>query len=189
MHCIHCGAEIPDNAKFCTVCGKPQNASPAAEQPVFTETAENASEDAEYTAPENASEGYKAANAQLPASYSNPNYSSASSSAYTGPAASSDTNVLAIIGFVCSLVFLPVALGTLSAVAGLVLSILGLNNSKKLPGNKGRGLSIAGIIISGIRIALILIAIFAIFALMIRGAGHVGHEIISNWKDYVPYYH
>ena len=194
MHCFHCGAEIPDFAKFCTNCGHPVEAAPKApdQEPVAAEELAApegpAQETAEaYTAPENASEGYKTANAQLPPSYSNPNYSDPSSSAYTGPAASSNTNVLAIIGFVCSLIFVPVALGTLSAVAGLVLSILGLNNAKKLPENKGRGLALAGIIISAIRIALILIGIFALLALAVRGAGHVGHEIITNWKDYYPF--
>ena len=38
-------------------------------------------------------------------------------------------------------------------------------------------------------IVLILIGIFALLALTVRGAGHVGHEIITNWKDYIPYYH
>ena len=91
------------------------------------------------------------------------------------------------MGFICSLIFIPVGLGTLCAIAGLVLSILGLNASKTLPGNKGRGLSIAGIIISAVRIAIILILIFAVLALMVRGAGHVGHELISNWSEYMPY--
>ena len=77
----------------------------------------------------------------------------------------------------------------LSAVAGLVLSILGLNNAKKLPGNKGHGLALAGTIISAIRIVLILIGLVALIGLMFRGVGHVGHEIITNWQDYVPYYH
>ena len=184
MHCVHCGAQIPDFAKFCTVCGKPQSAP---EQPLEAPVEGEQPGAEAYTTPENASEGYKAASAQLPPSYSNPNYSSASSSAYTGPAASSNTNVLAIVGFVCSLIFIPVALGTLSAVAGLVLSILGLNNAKKLPESKGRGLALAGIIISAIRIVLILIGIFALLALAVRGAGHVGHEIITNWKDYYPF--
>ena len=96
---------------------------------------------------------------------------------------------MAIIGFVCSLVFLPVGIGVLTAIAGLVLSIMGLSSAKKLPGNKGHGLALAGTIISAIRIVLILIGIVALIGLMFRGVGHVGYEIISNWKDYVPYYH
>ena len=194
MHCVHCGAEIPDYAKFCTVCGKPQTApeqtvqeNEEGEQPISSEESEQPVAEP-YTEPENASEGYKAANAQLPASYSDPNYSSQAKTTNT-VSAESETNIMAIIGFVCSLVFLPVGIGVLTAIAGLVLSIMGLSSAKKLPGNKGHGLALAGTIISAIRIVLILIGIVALIGLMFRGVGHVGYEIISNWKDYVPYYH
>ena len=91
--------------------------------------------------------------------------------------------------FVCSLIFVPVGIGVLTAIAGLVLSILGLNTAKKMPGNKGHGLALAGTIISAIRVVLILIGLVALIALMFRGVGRVGHEIITNWQDYVPYYH
>ena len=185
MHCSHCGAEIPDYAKFCTACGKPQTAS---EQPKTVEPTEEAQEGAEYTAPENASEGYKAASAQLPASYSDPNYSSQGNPG-SSAAAPSNTNVLAIAGFVCSLIFLPVGVGILTAIAGFVMSIMGMNAAKKLPENKGHGLALAGTIISAIRLVLILIGLIALIALMFRGVGRVGHEIITNWQDYVPYYH
>ena len=188
MHCVHCGAEIPDYAKFCTSCGKPQVAPTETEQPESAEPTEETQEGAEYAAPENASEGYKAANDQLPASYSNPNYSSQTNAGSTA-STPSDTNVLAIAGFVCSLIFVPVGLGVLTAIAGLVLSILGLNTAKKMPGNKGHGLALAGTIISAIRVVLILIGLIALIALMFRGVGRVGHEIITNWQDYVPYYH
>lgn len=184
MHCIHCGAEIPDSAKFCTACGQPVQAAPAEpEQPAAAEAAPEAEG---YEAPENASEGYKAANAQLPPAYSNPNYAQSSAS-YT--AAPGTTNGMAIAGFVCSLVFLPVALGALTAVAGLVLSIMGLNAAKKLPENKGHGLALAGAIISGIRVVLVLIGLVALIALMFRGIGYAGHQIFSSWSDYLPYGH
>ena len=194
MHCVHCGAEIPDYAKFCTVCGKPQTApeqpvqeNEEGEQPISSEESEQPVAEP-YTEPENASEGYKAASALLPASYSDPNYSSQAKTTNT-VSSESETNIMAIIGFVCSLVFLPVGIGVLTAIAGLVLSIMGLSSAKKLPGNKGHGLALAGTIISAIRIVLILIGIVALIGLMFRGVGHVGYEIISNWKDYVPYYH
>ena len=165
MHCIHCGALLPEGAKFCTSCGLPVQAAPAApEQPVVEEPVQETVEEAPQ-APVNASEGYTAANAQLPPSYSNPNYSSQARP--TAAPAPSTTNGLAI--------------------AGLILSIMGLNSAKKLPENKGHGLALAGTIISGVRIALILIGIIALLALMVRGVGHVGHELISNWSEYVPY--
>ena len=193
MHCIHCGALLPEGAKFCTSCGLPVQAAPAApEQPVVEEPVQETVEEAPQ-APVNASEGYTAANAQLPPSYSNPNYSSQARP--TAAPAPSTTNGLAIAGFLCSLIHLGewlslivyVGIGILSAIAGLILSIMGLNSAKKLPENKGHGLALAGTIISGVRIALILIGIIALLALMVRGVGHVGHELISNWSEYVPY--
>ena len=183
MHCVHCGAEIPDFAKFCTVCGKPQTAP---EQPIGEPVEGEQPADEGYTAPENASEGYKTANAQLPPAYANPNYSSQAKATYTA-SPESNTNVLAIVGFVCSLIFVPVGLGVLTAIAGLVLSILGLGSAKKLPGNKGHGLALAGTIISAIRIALILIGLVALFALMVRGVGYGARELINSWQDYIPY--
>ena len=185
MHCIHCGTLLPEGAKFCTSCGLPVQAAPAApEQPVVEEPVQETVEEAPQ-APVNASEGYTAANAQLPPSYSNPNYSSQARP--TAAPAPSTTNGLAIAGFICSLILVPVGIGILSAIAGLILSIMGLNSAKKLPENKGHGLALAGTIISGVRIALILIGIIALLALMVRGIGHVGHELISNWSEYVPY--
>ena len=185
MHCIHCGALLPEGAKFCTSCGLPVQAAPAApEQPVVEEPVQETVEEAPQ-APVNVSEGYTAANAQLPPSYSNPNYSSQTRP--TAAPAPSTTNGLAIAGFICSLILVPVGIGILSAIAGLILSIMGLNSAKKLPENKGHGLALAGTIISGVRIALILIGIIALLALMVRGVGHVGHELISNWSEYVPY--
>ena len=61
------------------------------------------------------------------------------------------TNILAILGFIFSFFI---------AIVGLVLSILGLNKSKET--GSGKGLSIAGIVISSISIVMsILIMIFA----------------------------
>ena len=186
MHCIHCGALLPEGAKFCTSCGEPVQAPPAepVQEPAAEQAASEPVEEPAQATPVNASEGYKAASAQLPPSYSNPNYSS---QARPVSAASTPSNGLAIAGFICSLIFVPIGLGTLSAIAGLILSIMGLNSAKKLPENKGHGLALAGTIISAVRIALILIGIIALLALMVRGVGHVGQELITNWSDFAPY--
>ena len=52
---------------------------------------------------------------------------------------SSETNGMAITGFVCSLLCWPL---------GLVFSIIGMNQTGKDPSQGGRGLAIAGLIIS-----------------------------------------
>ena len=46
MYCVNCGAEIPDNAKFCERCGKPTPNNPAASENTPTQQA------AQYTAPQ-----------------------------------------------------------------------------------------------------------------------------------------
>lgn len=59
MNCLKCGAELPDDSKFCAVCGTPVSAAPvnpAADQPFVT--AQPASESSQ-TAPEAKSEKKK----------------------------------------------------------------------------------------------------------------------------------
>ena len=68
---------------------------------------------------------------------------------------STDSNGIAIAGFVCAL------LGV--NVVGLILSIIGLSNAKKANG-KNKGLALAGVIISAARMAFSFIfSIFLIF--------------------------
>lgn len=73
----------------------------------------------------------------------------------------SNTNGLAIAGFVISLVSLLCCGGT--SWLGLIFSIIGLVESKKKNGS-GKGLAIAGIIISVILLFL-LIALYALYAI------------------------
>lgn len=63
------------------------------------------------------------------------------------------TNGFAIAGLICSLL--------VGSITGLIFSFIGLGMSKKY--NDGKGLSIAGIIISILRIVFIVIFVFAIF--------------------------
>ncbi len=42
MYCIECGAQIPDNSKFCSHCGKPQNeADPSVKEKVAEKIIQN----------------------------------------------------------------------------------------------------------------------------------------------------
>ena len=79
------------------------------------------------------------------------------------------TNALAITGFVLSLTTL--LLGVLSAIPGLILSIVGLNQIKKT-GEEGRGLAIAGIIISSVLLGFILIFLFVFIIALITTAAY-----------------
>lgn len=62
------------------------------------------------------------------------------------PATSDKKNVLAIVGFILSFFI---------AIAGLICSIIGYKKAAELDGN-GKGLALAGIIISTIWIAIVL---------------------------------
>ncbi|VTX79302.1 DUF4854 domain-containing protein [Bifidobacterium longum] len=86
------------------------------------------------------------------------------------PEANQKYNGLAIAGFICSfLVSLP----------GLILSIVGLNQIKK-QGGKGKGLAIAGIIISA---AGMVIQVILVIALIIGGASYTSKAIDEAKTD------
>ena len=86
------------------------------------------------------------------------------------PEANQKYNGLAIAGFICSfLVSLP----------GLILSIVGLNQIKK-QGGKGKGLAIAGIIISA---ASMVIQVILVIALIVGGVSYTSKAIDEAKTD------
>lgn len=125
MFCPNCGKKLPDDANFCGVCGyRITNAGDHS----FAESEKSNRQQHPY--------GQKPygqySNGQRP-NRQQPN----GQNSYK-----QQTNVLAILGFVFSFF----------GIVGLILSILGYNKAKKLSG-KGKGLAIAGIIISIVAIA------------------------------------
>ena len=70
-------------------------------------------------------------------------------------------NTIATVGFVLSLVGL---LYGITSLPGLICSIVGLSKSQKTPGNPGRGLAIAGVIISAIFMLMYFFVFIAILA-------------------------
>lgn len=77
----------------------------------------------------------------------------------------SKTNVIGIVGFVVSIIAFFTSfffVGIIFAIASLILSIIGITSSKKL--NNGKGLSIAGLIISIISIVISILMIIAVGA-------------------------
>jgi hypothetical protein len=71
------------------------------------------------------------------------------------PVVSSQQNSLAIAGLCLSIVSLFIGFFGSVPIAGVVLSVLGYRKSVEL-GGKGRGLAIAGIVIGGISLLLLL---------------------------------
>lgn len=67
-------------------------------------------------------------------------------------------NVLSLVGFILSLVSLLLSLYGIVAIAGLVLSIVGLYQCSK-NGERLKGLAIAGIIVSAVSIVYTIIVI------------------------------
>ena len=176
MHCIHCGDTIPDTAKFCPSCGQRVQAAPQVtvmEPTVVPQEESPRADEGAYEAPVSAPEpGY--AYGQAAPTYAAP--------------ASAQSNDLAIVGFVCSLILIPVfPIGIASSVLGFILSLIGLSKSKQLPEHKGRGLAIAGAVISAIRIALRIIVLVAMIAFLINSAGYAGENLFENWSEIMPY--
>lgn len=88
-------------------------------------------------------------------------------------------NGMAIAGFVCSFLF---------SIVGLVLSIIGYNQTKKT-GEKGKELALAGIIISGVSIVLTIVLIVAVLVIGLSVAGLAIDEMNSSSSGYAcdPY--
>ena len=70
----------------------------------------------------------------------------------TQPVQQSRSNGMAIAGFICSFFF---------PILGLIFSIIGLNKSKTL-GGSGKGLAIAGIVISAIGFVISIFVFFGV---------------------------
>jgi len=67
---------------------------------------------------------------------------------YTAQTSSGSSNGAATAGFIFGLLSGCCCCGTLFGTLGLVLSIIGLNRSKQLPNEEGKAVAIAGIVLS-----------------------------------------
>ena len=188
MHCTHCGELLPDSAKFCTSCGQRVQAPFAAsiqETAAQEETVTGTS--AEEPPSADASMEHEAASA-LPSVSTTTNGSSSQTNRTYTVSTPKVSNDMAVAGFVCSLILIPVfPIGIITSLLGLILSLVGLSNSRELPERKGRGLAVAGTVISIIRIILRIVALIALLVLMVRGAGYAGKNLIDHFSDILPY--
>lgn len=118
--------------------------------------------------------------------YTQPGYGQAPQQPYGQPYAQQPAaypqdrwNGMAIAGFVCSFLF---------SIVGLVLSIIGYNQTKKT-GEKGKELALAGIIISGLSIVMTIVMIIAFVVIGVSVAGVALDEIDATRNSYAcdPY--
>lgn len=146
MFCPHCGKEIENNSSFCRYCGK--------SVPIQNNYAVNPQVYAPVPAPQRKSNGCSIAGFVL----------SVISIVFTFFTSISDFD------YYYPYRFLEVFGGNVvfcfsSAIAGLVLSIVGTVKSKKI--GKGKGLGIAGIVIGAISFALWTVICFILFIILI----------------------
>ncbi|KAA8816451.1 DUF4190 domain-containing protein [Bifidobacterium callitrichos] len=93
---------------------------------------------------------------------------------YPVPPQNQSWNVMAVAGFICSFFI---------AIAGLILSIIGLRQIKRT-GEKGRGLAIAGIIISAVQMVLVVLVIILVVIGAAAGAFDVTYHSGNGDHDY-----
>lgn len=108
-----------------------------------------------------------------------PNYSQpyAQQYGYMPPAANQQYNGFAIAGFVCSF---------FTSIIGLIFSIIGLNQIKR-QGGKGKGLAIAGIIISVAKMGIYLLLIVMIIVGLVSGMGDAMMNDLRSDYSYSRY--
>ena len=153
MICPKCNQTVEEGAKFCTNCGAALEDAVKQETEQVTEP-ETAHAVEENPVPETAAQTPEGTPVMTPAN-----------ELYEEP--KKKTNGLAIAGLVCSIV-------TPFNILSLVLSIVGLVLGIKKWNSSGKGLAIAGIIVSGISLILDSIAltfIIAVIMSLITGSG------------------
>ena len=153
MICPKCNQTVEEGAKFCTNCGAALEDAVKQETEQVTEP-ETAHAVEENPVPETAAQTPEGTPVMTPAN-----------ERYEEP--KKKTNGLAIAGLVCSIV-------TPFNILSLVLSIVGLVLGIKKWNSSGKGLAIAGIIVSGISLILDSIAltfIIAVIMSLITGSG------------------
>ena len=134
MFCKHCGKEIADDAVVCPECGRSVDSSVAASTIDFFE------EEPATPVIDNAT---------------NNTTNNTTNNATKNATDSGTYSILSIIGFAFSFV---------ATIAGLILSILGYQEAKRLGDIKSEGMARAGIIISsillGLKAIVIIVSVF-----------------------------
>lgn len=136
MFCPKCGKEVDAESTFCPHCGAKMKEDPVAATVPDTPKATDAPK------PVQKDEFFEDVRPAQKAPSPAPRPVQTPQSAQPQQTATKDgSNTLAIVGFILSFFF---------ATAGLICSIIGLRQCKQYKDNNGRGLAIAGIVISSI---------------------------------------
>lgn len=141
-YCLNCRKELEEGQKFCTGCGTPVQ-NPVVNEPVSVEPQMVAQPQVQVQPQVVSQPQVQSQVVSQPAQVNQ-----------TLAAEKKDSNVFAIVGFVLAIISL-LCCGATGAF-GLIFSIIGLVESKKKNG-AGKGLSIAGIVISSIMVVLLII--------------------------------
>ena len=146
MYCKHCGSSIDGKSAFCRFCGKPLDTAKM-NKTVAEEEFVHVPPQQQYYTP--------AQNVCAP-----PQQQYYAPPPQQQTAQMQNENTIAVVGFILSFFV---------SIAGLICSIIGYNNTKK--GAPNKGLAIAGIVISSVGLAIILITSFSyILRLMVLWA-------------------
>ena len=189
-YCPNCGGELTSGLKYCPSCGCMLPASaqePLPEKEIFPENGTKRNEDNVFEniksgksgfegksdSPEDESAAGNAASSSAESSYdsgygSGSSYSRSSAensySAYATaePAVETRTNGFAIASLVCGIIALFLDFFFLiPSILAIVFGVIGIKNSAEC--NSGRGISIAGIIMGIISIALYIVLFLLLF--------------------------
>ena len=154
MFCTKCGAPVADGAKFCEKCGAP---IATAETETETETANAWGESTSNAWGAETNETVFSAQTSVPVA---PRYSGKGIAGF----------VLSLVTIVASCISVWIALVT--GIVGLVLSAMGLKEIKNNANVTGKGMALAGLIISIVMLAcfVLLIMIGVILGVAIAAA-------------------
>ena len=161
MFCPNCGIQIPDDARFCPDCGTVLTAADEAAQAVSADVPQVPVEPEPVQQP---AVMPQPAPAPVPEIQPAPSFAApiqpAPSSASSQPPVvfipAQKNNILCVVGFFGALA--SILMGGIPSLAALILSVIGLVQTKQR-NERGRGLAIAGIIVSSVGVASLIIGI------------------------------
>ena len=202
--CKNCGANIDESAKFCTTCGQPNTPSmPTMDttvsggytEPTYTEPANTeptqqqgstnygqTSYDCGYQQSNYGQSSYNGGyqqpqqNAYQQNTYGQPNYNGGAYQQPVNTVEPQKTNGMAITGFVMAICSAVLCCCGILAIPSLFFSIVGFKQTAD--GNqKGKGLALAGIIISAVVLVIWLISI------ILQATGVIDTNYYVNWAE------